>query len=264
MVFKRHCTALLKQGIAELAIKYCISSYEDWAIAKIYQLADVRPSSLLRIASPELCARTLNVSILSGHKPLRKLVEKHLVASILWSADIETRDIFGVAVYHNVHTVCGAIHYRYLLDHLKQAGPDDGRDAGNDPRPIFSSIVNTSQRKSMELACSSLVASLDQLSCNAPTLRDRLCPKHDGCVAAWTQLWIDANRDAQCSAGAGLQARVDILGRLKAVALYLRTTLPGERRMSVTCTLTALEAVVGLRDEIISNLIHHFYADESM
>ena len=191
-------------------------------------------------------------------------MEKHLVTSILWSADLETKHILGVAAHHNLHTVCGAIHYRALLDYLKQAGPDDSaREAENESRPDFSSIGNASQRESMELAYSSFAASLDELSSNAPALKDRLCPKHDECVVAWTQLWVDANRDAQCSEGAGLQAKVDILGRLKAIALHLRATLPGERRMSVTCTLTALEAVVGLRDEITNNLIHHFYAGRS-
>ena len=247
-------------NIAELAIKYCISSYEDWAVARIYQLANDRSSSFLRTSSPETFARTLNVSILCGHKPLQKLAEKHLIASILWSADIEKKDIMDVAIHHNLQTILGVIHYRTLTDHLKQAGLDDGGpEVGNGPGPDFSSIGDPSQRKSMGLAYRSLVASLDQLPCNAPTLRDRLCPKHEECVAAWAQVWIDANHDVQCSAGTGLQARIDILGRLKAIALHLRTILPGERRMSVTCTLAALEAVVVLRDEIISNLIHHFH-----
>lgn len=252
-------------NIAELALKYCLASYEEWAITKLYHqlTSSGHGSSILKTACPSICSRILNVAALSGYKPLLRLVEKQLVVRILWTGDVETANILEVAAYHGFKRICGAIYYRSLLDYLEQAENMGDCDKGGGARPDFSSIQNTGQRKAMETAFKSLSTYMESISNNAPPLEGKLCPQHGECSWVWTRVWTDAVCEAQSLEGPGLHWKVSVLGRLRTIAFHLRKTLPAERQMSVACTLAALETVAGEREQVIDGLIAHFHLGQT-
>lgn len=246
-------------NIAELAIKYCLASYEEWAMTKIYHhLTHSGGSSFLRTACASFCSRILNVAVLSVHEPLWSLVEERLVSRILWSGDREIDDVLKVATYHGLPRLRGAIHYRFLLDYLKGEKATETLSGENaSSRPDFSLIENARQRETLESAFDSL-SQATNLSSVVPPLEDRLCPQHDECTRVWTRVWEDAHREALRLGGPGFHSKVDLLGRLKMMVSYLRKALPGEGQMSITCTMTALETVAEAREDVINSLIGHF------
>ncbi|KAJ2926615.1 hypothetical protein H1R20_g10473, partial [Candolleomyces eurysporus] len=247
-------------NIAEISIKYCITSYEDWAMERLYQLAQ-EPTSFLRSAPATKCARVLNVAVLSDHKKLQKVVEKSLISRILWSNMDSVAPILEVAEHHDLRRLKGAAYYRELIALDGVRSSEDPRQTPPDcPRnyPIFSSISNPAQRKAMCGAHLALSTVCQDLPRNIPKFDARLCPLHDQCLEEWSKAWTDAALEVEEEYRG---STADVLGRLRATMVLLRKSLPELNGMSVSCTLAALEAIDAMRDGMVDELADYFRVD---
>jgi hypothetical protein len=236
-------------NIAQLANKYCIASYEAWALDQIMVLAQ-NPNCFLRQASPEICARALQVASLCDHRPLMDIVVQRLVARMLWS-DMNRQPILYATCRLGIPILQGVAYYKDLVD-LERAHQDQGGGL-----TFLSSIPHEEQRLRLFSAYQSLVSLWDRIRLSPPTFDtdDHTCSEHSECIETWTKLWSSAATSEQ-TAKHGV---VDVLGRLKSMMIQLKKAMMESRTgMSLACTLSALESITTARDDIVDGLIDHF------
>jgi hypothetical protein len=234
-------------NVAELTNKYCFSSFESWVIERIYVLAQ-EPTGPLRYASPEVCARMLNVAVLCNHRQLQDLVTQHLISRILWYNTLPD-PVIDIAETHGLRTLQGVGYYRQLIG--MEAVSTDGRHI---IQPRFPSTMNTEKRMRFLAAHHSLLNVWDQLRTSPPDIRADGCPTHGECSAMWQHMWLEAgaaNESLRCGSA-------DVLGRLKSVMIGLRKSMADTPCMALQCKMAALEAITDTRDNIIGGLMDHF------
>jgi len=246
-------------NIAQLANKYCIASYESWALERVFSLAQ-NPNGFLRHAPPETCARALDVAFLCNHDPLVDVIIQRLTARILWS-NVNRQPILQVATRLGLTTLQGVIFYRELVD-LERTTRDESKTSG---LAFLSAISDEETRIRLFTAYHSLVNLWDRIRTTPPppivANNDHTCRTHSECLATWTNLWL-----AVASSDQTLKyASVDVLGRLKSMMIQLKKmTMEDGNGLSLRCTLAALESIASARDDIVAGLIRHFqhrYAD---
>lgn len=234
-------------NVAELTNKYCFSSFESWVIERIYVLAQ-EPTGPLRSASPEVCARMLNVAILCNHQKLQDLVTQHLISRILWYNTFPD-SVIEIAEAHGLRVLQGVGYYRQLIS-METPTTDDR----NIVQPRFPSTVNTEKRMRFLSAHHSLLNLWDQLRATPPDIRADGCPSHGECIATWDHMWYEAGAvDESLRCGSA-----DVLGRLKSVMIGLRKSMADTPCMTLQCKMAALEAITEARDVIIDGLMDHF------
>ena len=245
-------------NIAQLANKYCIASYEAWALERVFSLAQ-NPNGFLRHAPPETCARALDVAFLCHHEPLVDVIVQRLTARILWS-NVNRQPILQVATRLGLTTLQGVIFYRELVD-LERTTRDEKTSASG--LAFLSAISDEETRMRLFTAYHSLVNLWDRIRTTPPPIvaTDHTCRTHFECLATWTSLWLAvASSDQTLKYGS-----VDVLGRLKSMMIQLKKmTMENGNGMSLRCTLAAFESIASARDDIVAGLIGHFqhrYAD---
>lgn len=261
-LYSKNCDPLPLErllNVVELSLKYCVTSYEEWAIERIDQLVQ-RPSSILREASPVICARILNVAILSRRQALSQLVERQIISRILWTGQVDLVAIQCVAEHHGLRRLRGVVYYKTLINLAGRPAREGGVHGDVKDPPTYPESALTPEPKlseAMGRAYHSLAAMYSGLSKDVPRLDGHGCPSHDECLQAWNKTWEEAVE--QCEAedwkGPNKVENIDLLGRLTEILIRLRKTLPGVDQMSVTCTLTALEAIVTVRDKVLDELM---------
>lgn len=243
-------------NIAQLANKYCIASYETWALDRVFSLAQ-NPNGFLRHAPPETCARALGVAFLCNHDPLVDVIIQRLTARILWS-NVNRQPILQVATRLGLTTLQGVIFYRELVD-LERA-THDKKSPG---LGFLSAISDEETRLRLFTAYHSLVNLWDRIRSTPPPIitNDHTCTTHSECLATWTNLWLAVASSEQTLK----HGSVDVLGRLKSMMIQLKKmTMENGNGLSLRCTLAALESIASARDDIVAGLIGHFqhrYAD---
>jgi hypothetical protein len=208
------------------------------------------PNCFLRQASPEICARALQVASLCNHRPLMDIIVQRLVARMLWS-DMNRQPILHIASRLGILILQGVAHYRDLVD-LERAHQGQGGGL-----TFLSSVPHEEQRLRLFSAYQSLVSLWDRIRLTPPTfsIDDHSCSDHSECIASWTKLWSSAATSEQ-TAKHGV---VDVLGRLKSMMIQLKKGMMESRTgMSLSCTLSALESITTARDDIVNGLVDHF------
>ncbi|RDB29327.1 hypothetical protein Hypma_015024 [Hypsizygus marmoreus] len=250
-------------NIAELANKYCFTSFESWITERIYTLAQDLSGPLCS-ASPELCRRILDVSILCNHKKLQDLVTQHLISRILWY-NTQPDAIVDAARQHGLRTLLGVSFYRQLVNmqHLSRKS-SDGKNSGttaktkiNTTRTEFPPSMDAEARVRFLAAHHSLLSLWEHVRSTPPSIAsvpDTQCTSHAQCELAWQHLWFAAGSLDEALRGGS----ADILGRLKAMMLGLRKAMSDAPFMTMGCKMAALEAITEVRDEIIAGLAGHF------
>lgn len=260
-LYSKNCDPLPLErllNVVELSLKYCVTSYEEWAIERIDQLVQ-GPSSILREASPVICARILNVAILSRRQALSQLVEHQIISRILWSGQVDLVAIQRVAEHHGLRRLRGVVYYKTLINLAGRPAREGGVHGDVKEPPTYPESALTPEPKLREAsrAYHSLAAMHSGLSKDVPRLDGHGCASHDECLQAWTKTWEEAVE--QCEAeeweNRGTVENIDVLGRLKEILIRLRRALPGIDEMSVTCTLTALEAIGTVMDKVLDELM---------
>ena len=233
-------------NIAHMSLKYSVASYEDWAIDQIYQLAQ-DPNSFLRHGSSELCAKALNVAFLSGNAELFNLVERRLVARMLWGS-IDCRPIRAVAEHQGLQRLRGVAYYKELITST-EGSKDCASPDGSEP---------AATKNGMARARSKLRALILALPDSPTHLNGSLCPLHTRCTDVWKASWREASAFATEKHP---QESVDVLGILKSMMLDLKESLPERSGISVACTLQALESLTLRRDAVVDALLSFFIKD---
>ena len=239
-------------NVAELAHKYCIASYEDWALERLLLLAQSGHVSL-RQASSALHARALNIAALSDHKPLLDALTQRLIPRILWS-DMDRRPILDIAGRHGLSKLQGVIHYKELIAYERAAYA-----AGHKPAdyPLFPSEVDSDPQRRQELLAAhhSLLNLWECIKANPPHFMEpHDCPTHLDCLATWSDLWAHAAEAQQTER----LPTADVLGRLKAMMILLKKALRESEGISLGCSLAALESITVEREDIVAGLMSHF------
>jgi hypothetical protein len=234
-------------NIAELTNKYCIASYESWALERILSLAQ-SPVGFLRHAPPAICARVLNIAALSNHKRLLETTTQRLVARMLWS-DVDRQAILSVAEARGLRSLQGVAYYRELVD-LERLSYD-GYTA---TRPIFPASMGLERRMRFLAAHHSLTNLWECVRTSPPVFIESGCGSHTECLTAWTELWVDAAEANQTLR----HGSADVLGRLKSMMILLKKTMMESNCITLGCMLSALEAITITRDEIVAGLMDHF------
>jgi len=238
-------------NIAQMANKYCIASYEAWALERILLLAQ-NPNGFLRQASPETCARVLSIAILCNHRDLVHLITQKLIARMLWS-DMNRQPILQVATRFGLTTLQGVVQYRELVD-LERSQLDHQKHPG---LAFLSSIPHEEQRLRLFSAYHSILNLWDRIRLTPPSFvaEDHTCSTHSECITTWSKLWVTAASSEQTSK----HGVVDILGRLKSVMIQVKKAMmESGTGMSLGCTLSALESITSVRDDIVAGLMGHF------
>ncbi|KAF9485785.1 hypothetical protein BDN70DRAFT_458207 [Pholiota conissans] len=235
-------------NIAELANKYCLVSYETWALQCILALAQ-NPMGFLRSAPSEVCARALNIAALTNHHELLDMVAQRLVARMLWT-DVERGPILDVAESRGLRRLQGVAYYKEVIAMEQLSGFD-----GDETRAYFPPSVAAERRARFLAAHHSLVNLWECVRMAPPTFIDSGCTSHADCLAAWSEMWIDASSASQTMC----HGQADVLGRLKTMMLLLKKSMKGPASpISMDCTLAALESITAMRDDIVAGLMDHF------
>ncbi|KAF5315189.1 hypothetical protein D9619_006937 [Psilocybe cf. subviscida] len=243
-------------NIAKMANKYCMASYESWALDKILTLVHA-PMGFLRTAPPELCAHALEVAVLCNHREIIEIICHRLVSRMLWS-DVDCRPILAIAEKRGLHKLCGVAYYRALIDPEKaSAGPISVKRSSSSHSELeFPLGMTIEQRVSNASAYDSLVTLWDRIRAMPPAFPDHGCTAHEDCLSSWAKMWTSAAAAPQVQR----HGRADVLGRLKAMMILLKKNLKQDTsRVSLCCTLSAIESITAARDEIVAGLIHHFH-----
>lgn len=238
-------------NIAQLANKYCIASYEAWALERILLLAQ-NPNGFLRQAPPETCARALSIAFMCNHRHLVDIITHKLVARMLWS-DMSRQPILQVATKLGLTTLQGVAHYRELVD-LERSHPDHQKHPG---LAFLSGIQHEEKRLRLFSAYHSILSLWDRIRLTPPSFvpEDHTCSTHSECLITWSKLWVTAASSEQTSK----HGIVDILGRLKSMMIQVKKEMMASGTgMSLGCTLSALESITSARDDIVAGLIGHF------
>jgi len=235
-------------NIAHLANKYGIVSYETWALERLLELAQI---GVLRSASPELCARALNIAALCDYDTLLDTIIRRLVPRILWS-DMNCQAILQVAQDRGLRKVMGVIYYKELID-LENASSEN-RKAN---RHIFPTEWPGEKRARFLAAHRSLVNLWESVRTTPPCFFESGCQGHVECLTTWTDLWLAAASSPHTTR----HASSDVLGRLKAMMIILKKSMSELHPIALECTLSALESITILRDDITANLMDHFQSE---
>jgi len=238
-------------NIAELTNKYCIASYESWALERILSLAQ-NPVGFLRHAPPTMCARVLNIAALSNHKRLLDTITHRLIARMLWS-DIDRQPILDVAQARGLRKLQGVVYYKELVDLEKMSFDVDGYTSSSS-RPVFPPSTSVEKRMRFLAAHHSLVNLWECVRTTPPVFVEHGCASHAECLTAWTDLWVGAAEANQTLR----HGSADVLGRLKSMMIVLKKTMMESSYMSLGCVLGALEAITTTRDDIVAGLMDHF------
>lgn len=236
-------------NIAELTNKYCIASYESWALERILSLAQ-NPIGFLRHAPPALCARALNLAALTNHKKLLDSITHRLVARMLWS-DIDRQPILDVAQARGLRKLQGVAYYKELVDLEKMSFDVDGRTS---TRPVFPPSMGVERRMRFLAAHHSLANLWECVRAAPPVFVQDGCPSHAECLTVWADLWAGAAEANQTVR----HGSADVLGRLKSMMIMLKKTMMESESMGLGCVLAALEAITTTRDDIVAGLMDHF------
>ncbi|TFK34739.1 hypothetical protein BDQ12DRAFT_689102 [Crucibulum laeve] len=234
-------------NVAELTNKYCYSSYESWAVERIYVLAQ-DPIGFLQNASPEICARVLNIAVLCNNQNLLDLVSHKLILRMLWS-NMCPNSVLVVAQRHGLRRLIGIAYYRQLIS-MEQVSYDGIIST----QPFFASSLDVEKRMRFLSAHHSLVSLWKQIRTTAPCFQSSGCHSHSICLSTWQNVWSDAGIANQTLHFGS----ADVLGRLKFMMIYLRKAMAEVPSMSLQCTLSALEAITTTRDDIIDGMLDHF------
>lgn len=226
-----------------------MASFETWALQQILALAQ-DPAGFLRSAPSEVCALALNVAVLCHHDELFDAITHRLVARILWT-DVKREPIVEVAESRNLRRLQGVLYYKDLVSVERIAKPDDPRKA----TLVFPASISAEKRRHLLAAHHSLVNLCEWVRVNPPMFVDNGCTSHAECLAAWTDMWLSAG-----SAGQTMRhGPTDVLGRLKAMMILLKKwMLHSASPITIDCTMTALESITVMRDDIIAGLLDHF------
>ncbi|KDR82930.1 hypothetical protein GALMADRAFT_134458 [Galerina marginata CBS 339.88] len=234
-------------NIAETTNKYCIASYETWALDRIVALAQ-NPMGFLRHGPPEICARALNIAALCNHQMLLDIITQRLVPRILWS-DVDRQAILKVAESRGLRKIQGVAYYRELID--MENASDAPRKSS---RAIFPPSMDVEKRMLFLAAHHSLVNFWECIKATPPTFIEHGCPAHTHCLNTWTELWLHTASSPQTQR----HGSADILGKLKSMMILLKKSTRESDSIGVTCSLAALESITTTREDIIAGLMEHF------
>ncbi|KAF8630486.1 hypothetical protein AX15_002881 [Amanita polypyramis BW_CC] len=236
-------------NVAEMSNKYCIASFKSWSVEGLYNLA--RDSNgPLRSAPADVCARLLKIAIISNHKKLFEVVSNKLMSRILWH-EMSPEPILPIAEKYGLRQLQGICYYRQLIN-MERATPYFRQSDGSQ----LAVPLTFSVEKRMRLfhARHTLVQLWERLRTNPPLFQQATCLSHGLCLDTWTDLW----QEAATSTHMLRYGPADVLGRLKTLMIYLRNTMNETPSISVQCTLSALETIAMIRDEIIADLMNYF------
>ena len=234
-------------NIATMANKYCISSYETWALDRILFLSQ-SPLGFLRHAPTALCARVLDLAVICHHQQLLETVTQRLVSRMLWS-DVDRRPILRVAENRGLHKLQGVAYYRELVQLENSA-----HDSQGDTHLVLPISMSAEKRTRFLAAHHSLVNLGESIRMTPPNFIPASCSTHAACMDTWIDLWRDAGVASQTLR----HGSADVLGRMKSMMIHLKKSMIGSNSMTLTCALAALEAITTARDDVIAGLMDHF------
>lgn len=236
-------------NIAEMSSKYSIASFWAWSLERIYTLAR-DTSGPLRNVPAETCARVLQVAVASKNEKFLQVVIKKLMARILWH-NLSPEPILPIAEKYALRQLLGICYYRQLTTmerdtpYFKQSG------VSQLAIPLTFSVE---KRIGFFHAHHFLVEVWERLRTNPPLFHREGCPSHGLCLETWAHLWHEAASSSQLLR----YGPADVLGRLKTLMICLRDSMNEMPSISVQCTLSALETISTIRDEIIADLMDYF------
>ncbi|PFH51237.1 hypothetical protein AMATHDRAFT_59534 [Amanita thiersii Skay4041] len=247
-------------NIAELSQKYYFTSFESWSVGRIY--AAIKDNNgPLRNASPELASRILAIAVQANHEKLLDLVTKKLISRILWH-NMSPDPILPIAEKYGLRALQGICCYRQLTNMERATPYSSERGSNSTVTQLAIPLTFTMERRVRYFnAHRSLVELWEMLRTSPPVFREEEeeeggcgCASRGQCLATWTRLWQEGSAHPEM-----LQyGPADVLGRLKLLMVSLRKRLNGMPTFSVQCTLSALEAIAAVRDEILESLMDHF------
>ncbi|KAJ7617450.1 hypothetical protein DFH06DRAFT_1237704 [Mycena polygramma] len=230
-------------NITEMAYKHKLPVLETHALESLHSFV---LSPYFHSASSAQHCRCLSIAATSSLRPnLLHDLSRRLIHIILRRRSMPPDD-FLLTVERNprLRNIQGAIYYRQLID-MEYL---DGRMGAE---PVFPPTMDVERRMCFLAAHSSLSALSSRICAAAPLLPARGCASHFECLCAWDEMWAAAVARTKPTAA-------DILGKLRSMTPILRRMVSEDPTMAIDCGLTALEAVVALRDDIIDGLSDHF------
>jgi hypothetical protein len=234
-------------NIAEITNKYCIASYEAWALDRILLLSQ-SPLGFLRHGPSTLCARVLNLAVVCHHEKLLDTVTQRLISRMLWS-DMDRGPILRVAEDRGLHKLQGVAYYKELVELEKSTYNGRG-----DTRLVLPLSMNAEKRTRFFSAHHSLVNLWESIRMTPPILIPARCSTHAACMDTWIDLWGDAGVANQTLR----HGSADVLSRMKSMMMHLKKSMMASNSMSLSCSLAALEAITTARDDVIAGLMDHF------
>jgi len=236
-------------NIAEMSSKYSIASFWAWSVERIYTLAR-DANGPLRNVPAETCARTLKIAATSGNEKFLEVVIKKLMTRILWH-NMSPEPILPIAEKYALRQLRGICYYRQLSTMERDTPYFNQSGVSQLAVPLTFSVE---KRIGFFHAHHSLVATWERLRTNPPMFQQAGCQSHGLCLDTWAHLWHEAASSAQMLR----YGPADVLGKLKTLMICLRNSMNEMPAISVQCTLTALETISGIRDEIIADLMDYF------
>ena len=227
--------------------KYCIASYEAWALDRILLLSQ-NPLGFLRHAPSILCARVLDLAVVCHHQKLLDTVTQRLVSRMLWS-DMDRGPILRVAENRGLHRLQGVAYYKELVELEKSSY--NGR---SDTPLVLPMSMSSEKRMRFFAAHHSLVNLGESICMTPPVFIPTSCSTHAACMDTWIDLWRDAGVANQTLR----HSSADVLGRMKSMMIHLKKSMMESDSMTLSCALAALEAITTARDDVIAGLMDHF------
>ncbi|KAF9031445.1 hypothetical protein BJ165DRAFT_1358257 [Panaeolus papilionaceus] len=241
-------------NIARLANKYCITSYEIWAIKRLSVLAQ-SPTGFLRHEAPELCARALETASLVDDEELLSAIIHRLIPRMLW-ATIDCKPILAVAKARNIPVLQGIAYYKELLKYERHEKWTVWRGAGPS-EPQFPEDMDEKTCEELMAAHHSLVRLWEGLRVSAPNFSPDGCADHARCLQSWREMWTSATSSIPTQR----HASADVLGRLRATMIVLKKRMYEPHVMPLGCTMAALESIASVRESIVEGLRDHFHGE---
>ncbi|TFK27557.1 hypothetical protein FA15DRAFT_722923 [Coprinopsis marcescibilis] len=231
-------------NIAELASKYCIESYESWALERICRLVK-DAKGFISYESAEICARTLRLAAITGQCEILQLVSQKLISRILWSG-LDYGPIREVAETFSLGRLLGVTYYRELVS-CGEAEPHSTEERH--------SASDSGRREAILSASKELLLLWGQIQSIPPRLHVGECLTPEACHSSWKRTWTYASSKAEqdpriCS--------VDVLGRLRYMMRCAKSKLPAMTSICVPCTMDAFERISAIREQLIDDLLTYF------
>ncbi|KAF8810212.1 hypothetical protein BYT27DRAFT_6494585 [Phlegmacium glaucopus] len=234
-------------NVAEMTNKYCIASYETWALDRILFLSQ-NPLGFLRHAPSALCARVLDLAVICHQQKRLDTVTQRLVSRMLWS-DMDREPILRVAENRGLRKLQGVAYYKELVELEKST-----YDGQGDTPLVLPLSMSAEKRTRFFAAHQSLVNLWESIRMTPPVCISTTCLTHAACLDAWVILWRDAGAANQTLR----HSSADVLGRMKSMMIHLKNSMIGSNSMTLNCVLAALEAITTTRDDVIAGLMDHF------